>query len=352
MEHHNLFSPSSFPALSKCPCFLNLIYDKKDKYAEVGTNKHELFNKIFSDGFKDIKDDDVLWSYEKCTELSVEFFGNEYATIKEFPEEKVTVYDDNLEELYFGTSDLIVTSKTKALLFDVKYGQERDYSMQMCAYARGIMDRFGFEEITCFVIYGKLKKYISYKFTYNESISIINKIINSVKDENKKPSRCDYCKYCSNISLCEESKVLVNALVEQVGPQVKNKKLVPIDNNSVITDTKTIGELLDLCRTIIKPWCDTIEYIAKQSAESGKIPDGFKQQTSRGKRFVNDIVGLFDNVGLSQKEFLECCSVNLSSLENKLHTTKKEFNKIVDNYCLRGQSTKRLIKETEQESDE
>jgi len=350
MEHHKQFSPSSFPALSKCPCFVSIT--DSNKYAEYGNNKHELLSKIFVNGLKDIRDEEVNWVYEKCTELAIDFFGSEYATVKILPEEKVTVYDENLEELFFGTTDLIIVSKTKALLFDAKFGQERDYTMQMCAYARGIMDRLGLTEITCFVVYGKLKKYVEHKFTFEQSVKLIDVVINSVKDENKKPNRCDYCKYCSNISLCEESKVLVNTLVEQVGPQIKNRKLLPIDNNAVITDSKTIGELLDLCRTIIKPWCDTIEYIAKQSAESGKIPDGFKQQTSRGKRFVNDIIGLFDNVGLSQKEFLECCSVNLSVLENKLGTTKKEFNKIVDNYCLRGQSTKKLIKETEQESNE
>lgn len=341
MAHHKLLSPSSFPMFSKCPCFSSEGSKPRD-YSDEGVLKHELFaNCLISN--KLCEDENINWAFETVQEIFKNYYPNEnFNTVDKLIEDTILIEDDNLNEISFGTADLII----KDILFDLKNGEPREYIKQLMMYGRGYMQSVGLKSMKVIEIYPRVRAIKEYSFTLEECIRETNRIISMVMNPNKTPNPNEYCKWCGVAATCSALNNHALSVASYIDESYKNK----IDNWNPknITDPEQLKILLKLWKTVLKPFGEAIEYQAKELAINNNIlPNGYRLQIRKGNREVPDLEKLFKNTDLSPKDFLSCCKISLDPLREKLKLSKAKFDEWITPFCVNKPDVKTLVEKAE-----
>lgn len=346
MDHSKFLSPSSAPALLSCAYYERTEEDSEN--AKRGRELHAEFEKALKEDNPDLLENEGLsWAYEQIIYIKGEHFNNKILELGHnyFIEEKLIVEDEYMNEVTFGTADLLIEN----VLIDLKTGfKERDYSTQMALYALGAMQRFMYEEIKVYLLYSELKVVESFTITRKDAEEVLALLL-KIKTEKERfcKKKSEYCSWCKHFVTCEEANVDIKGVIKEYTGEVVNY------HSSQLTCPKEMGRLLTISRDFMKKWCDAVEFHAKQMAEGGIIPEGFEYKEKRGNKKINNLFELYKKAkenNVEDKEFFNNCSMSLTNSKKVFKLKGKEFDNLVEPFCSRGASTKQLTKKKVKES--
>lgn len=192
-----LLRPSLLPKLAQCPHFVSS--PDAGEAAERGTRMDTAFRNLLMgvDEFKACQHlqpdekESVLWAVKTVRMLC----ANEEVIV----DKKRCAFPQWHPRVTGGEADGICPALSK--LFDLKSGQIRNYWEQQASYAKSIMEREFLDELTCHLLFCDQKQIVTRKFTYQEAISIVNDVVESV-DRGDGPRLCDYCGWCAAQDTC------------------------------------------------------------------------------------------------------------------------------------------------------
>jgi len=175
----------------------------------------------------------------------------------------------------------------------------------MMAYAYGNMAREFCDEWTCYLIFCDQQRIVKHSFNYEEAKVGVEEILAKANDPDKKPTPCEYCKWCSNSQTCQALAVAANDTLEIVDndiqanlAQLKEYLAADPERLSVFLKKASIfnSELVDWAKDLIRERLTNNEPVV-----------GYKLQNSKGIEYcdaetiysatqecsVEDIIGLF-----------------------------------------------------------
>jgi len=138
-------------------------------------------------------------------------------------EDKVELMIDG-EPVTFGYFDAYFRQSDTGYLFDLKTGMQRDYVMQMCVYASALAQRDSLTTVKCYLLYSKYREVASFTIDAEAGLGLVSDVVASVKDPDRIPSSCDYCKWCADRTVCHINnpdralKALVRSCKKNLGP--------------------------------------------------------------------------------------------------------------------------------------
>ncbi len=331
MDHHPTLSPSAFPGMALCPCFQN---GGSNEATERGSAQHELLEHCLKSGFTKVGQAKKEFTKAVDTEGLAEVqYGLdkvlEFTSDDREIETKLSLIDENFEEITFGHADVLEDFDELCWLIDYKSGEEHDYSMQMKVYARMAMDKYGVKSCHVMEVYGRKRWYKEYTLSYEDTAEVLE-VIARVNNPDKQPQPCEKCNWCRHFMTCEAVVQHVTAGVmeynERKGAEDEKfkEKVYVADlparlasyDASKIEDPKQMQLLLDLL-PVLKKWTDSI----KQHIESRIIKDGIKvpgyEVVSKSSESLNkdETLAIFHASGLSPEVFTECCTVGITKLK-------------------------------------
>jgi hypothetical protein len=95
---------------------------------------------------------------------------------------------------YEGEVDAFSLSKRRS--FDLKSGMERDYTLQMAAYAAGFMTREFLGEWETILLFCDNQKLVRRSWSLDEAEELIRPVIDKVRSPETGPTLCNYCSWC------------------------------------------------------------------------------------------------------------------------------------------------------------
>ncbi len=336
--------PSALPALDQCVCFQS--DDVKRDYSELGTQRHaELARRLEGkpeDPFAKPLDDESLEAIDWAFEY-IQMTRNGDLLVEQPIEIAVGHNGDGFK----GTVDCRDLNVYNVWDFKWRY---RDYSVQMAAYALGIMQAEWSELITVHILFGESMKAVKYDLSLDEAEKIVNDIVAKV-EAGGKPTPCEYCNWCKRKATCPALEARVKAIQE-------GREDWELDNyhGTQIDDPEAMAKALILAREV-KAWIEGIEYHAKRLAEkNGGLP-GFKLQTRQGRASITNIPEACRISTLPPDDFLAICSVSPNKIVTAVFESNKEaytskasaeraIKKALEPVTERGESSISLVKET------
>ena len=192
-----LLRPSLLPKLAQCSCFVSS--PDAGEAAERGTRMDAAFRNLLMgvDEFKACQHlqpdekESVLWAVKTVRMLCS---GEEVIA-----EKKRCTFPQWHPRVTGGEADCVCPALGK--LFDLKSGQIRNYWEQQASYAKSLMEREFLDEVTCHLLFCDQQQIVTRKFTYQEAISIVNGVVDSV-DRGDGPNLCEYCGWCAAQDTC------------------------------------------------------------------------------------------------------------------------------------------------------
>lgn len=349
-----MIRPSALPMLAACPSWES---SGGNADTDAGTLRH-LYLKCLLSGCKFVTESD--WDGHEGGRLkalsgedraAVEWAA-EYVRVKAptsdhklLLEHHVNPLDAEFKPIFPNGGTLDVDCGP--VLFDLKW-RERDYEAQMAAYALGMFQQDGWQEIEVHLLFAETKRAQVFKLTEAGAEAIVNRIVAAVNDPNRKPNPCDYCGWCARRLTCP-------ALLEKANAVIAGREDWKLEqwHGSKIESAEEMGKALCLARQL-SDWCESVEFHAKEMAlKKGMMPTGFKLQQRQGNRFVSSVSDAFPLAGLPQAEFLKACDCKPSALFeayaifNQLPkaTAEKEVCRKLGDVLQHKQSTVSLVAE-------
>lgn len=301
--------------LKQCPCFESDPSGSQD--TDDGTERHrKLAEALKSDSIADIDGEDgdaITWARDYIK-------GN--APITQYPlviEQKLTLVDEDLNELMSGTPDQVCGN----YIFDLKW-RPRDYSAQMAAYALMVMQDGGFDKVFVRVLFGANRSVVEIVFDYESAHKIVSGIVKLANHPGKEPKLCDYCSWCSKILTCPAVAGKIEGLEKGYSDSPRAQSWHP----SEMETGEQIADALWIAKKVVKPWLESIEFHAKEAMiKKGLSLPGFELKPRAGKKYITDVAEAYKLLGLPQEKFLECCDVRLNS--SKKYPDKKALDKAI-----------------------
>ena len=202
MNHHANKSPSSLPAKSACSYFKS---KPAGAAARAGTKQHKATEEVlavYMGEFSEMKiynslcqtqKENVDFALMSCLDLAKQYSVD----LLDFRvEQKICVFrEDSFEAETFGTLDL----SFKNVIVDHKFGEIRDYRLQMNAYALGLIQKYDYSHVVIYENYGK-KRYLKepYYFTIEDDAEELFLLFEEIDNPKKSPTPSDYCDWCEN----------------------------------------------------------------------------------------------------------------------------------------------------------
>lgn len=258
--------PSSLPKLAACPCYESTPGEASPA-AQRGTRLDEVFRAVMQGAELPALDAEdaaaVVWATDALKQLAD---GNHTITSDELC--KVT-----LPNGMTGTCDAVVPGKW--FHADLKSGLVRNYREQMAAYALGLMEQYFVDSWTAHLLFCDAQKVITHEFTYAEAQAIVDGIVATVSNPQKKPSVCEYCSWCAKAETCAPRMAALDS------------SLATTDQSfaAVLADPVRLGEFLVKCKVFEKFW-DSAKDKAREVLEAGGEVPGWKLQKGRTSKFV------------------------------------------------------------------
>lgn len=270
-----LLRPSLLPKLAECPCFVSS--PDAGEAAERGTRMDTAFRDLLMgvDEFKACQHlqadekDSVLWAVQAARMLCS---GEEIIVDK-----KRCAFPQWHPRVTGGEADGICPALAK--LFDLKSGQYRNYWEQQAAYAKSIMEREFLDEITCHLLFCDLQQIVTRKFTYQEAISIVNGVVDSV-DRGDGPRLCDYCGWCAAQDTC----TLRNRAAHDMLSLVDSGKLES-SFAKIVKDPFSLAEFVTKAEVLESYAKKGKKKILEYLMDDVEVP-GFKKVSCKGKDSV------------------------------------------------------------------
>tara|TARA_R100000808_G_scaffold5748_1_gene17323 strand:- start:3510 stop:4520 length:1011 start_codon:yes stop_codon:yes gene_type:complete len=295
MEHHQTRPPSSGTAQFLCGSYRP--EGRGSAATEKGLGQHEwledkLNNKPVRKEVPEDEQANVKWAYE--------YVLDNFDIPKLQVESKVTILDDEYNELSFGTRDLWDGRN----LGDFKSGQQHDYRAQMAYYVLGTCQREGVTSVKVHEIYTKFFWAKVYEMTKEEAQQVVDAITENIEKDVPKPN--EYCSWCVKRIECP---AFTTALVE-VANDIEPSSGFALEN---LDTPESVNRAMVFAKRIRK-WCDGVEGIAKDMLKDGEKLNNFEYKSRKGANYIADIPKAFEILGLTQDEFLKACNVSNTSL--------------------------------------
>lgn len=259
--------PSSLPKLAACPCYES-IPGEAGPAAQRGTRLDEVFRDVMQGAeLPALEADDasaIVWASDVLRELA-----GDCHVITTDKVCKVT-----LPNGMTGTCDAIVPGRW--FHADLKSGMVRNYREQMAAYALGLMEQYFVDSWTAYLLFCDAQKVISFEFTYAEAQAIVDGIVATVSNPEKKPSVCEYCSWCAKVETCAPRMAALDS------------SLATTDQSfaAVLADPVRLGDFLAKCKVFEKFW-DSAKEKARETLESGGEVPGWRLQKGRTSKYIS-----------------------------------------------------------------
>jgi hypothetical protein len=196
-------------------------------------------------------------------------------------ESKLKVKTPNIE--HEGTEDCRIPSLSVSC--DLKSGQVRGYYEQMAAYAYGNMERDFAPEWTCYLIFCDQQKIIKHHFSYDQSKAIVEEVLESANDQGKKPSPCEYCKWCANSQTCQALAVAANDTLEIVDNDIQ-ANLAQL-KEFLAADPERLSVFLKKASIFNSELVDWAKDLIRERLTNNEPVVGYKLQNSKGIEYCD-----------------------------------------------------------------
>jgi len=355
-EHHSTLSPSSFPMLAKCPCFKA---GEPGEAAQSGTRQHKYLETLLK-GDAVVSFKDTIKSEVEQAEWAADFIRL-HTGDNRLIEERLSLIDDEFEEITFGTLDVVCMANRaqgdKLVVMDYKSGEDHGYLPQMAVYARMAMIRFAVESCEVYELYGRRQYPKKYDLNISDTDFIFD-IIAATKNPEKRPCLNEFCKWCSSQGKCPQTVGAITKVATEYEPggEIATLPIATVKtwHASQITDPGQMSMVLTVAEYIGK-WADTVKAHAKAAALKGMEIPGYILKDGNQKREFTDITEAYNASGLDADEFLACCTASVSQVEKaiarkigfKTPTAKNardSINSAIGGVIIRKQNTPSLVK--------
>jgi hypothetical protein len=306
---------SSLPKLAQCACYESASGESSPAAAR-GTKMDEAFRFALAGDSSKIElldtDDDkkaVIWAINQ-----VQAIAGDKEIISD--ESKLKVKTAGIEHI--GTEDCRIPSL--CISCDLKSGQVRDYENQMMAYAYGNMAREFCDEWTCYLIFCDQQRIVKHSFNYEEAKSGVEEILAKANDPDKKPTPCEYCKWCSNYSTCNGIATAVNDTLVVVDSDIKAnvaqlKEYLAADPERIsvfVKKANIFNELVDWAKDLIRERLTNEEPVV-----------GYKLQNSKGIEYCGAEALYSATETLSKFEIIDLFGGKIKANDLREFTEKK-----------------------------
>lgn len=295
MDHHQTRPPSSGNAQLLCGQYRP---DGRGSAAtEKGVGQHEWLEDMLKGRpvRKPVPDDQlagVNWAHE--------YVLDNFDIHKLEVESKVTILDNQYNDVSFGTRDLFDGRN----LGDFKSGQQHDYKAQMAYYVLGTCQKEGIGSVMVHEIYTKFFWAKVYEMSREEAQEVVDRITINIEKDFPQPN--DYCGWCVKRTECSALTTALTTVAKDVEPASS----FALEN---LTTPESVNRAMVFAKRI-KKWCDGVEGLAKDMLKEGTKLDNFEYNTRRGNTYISDIPKAFELTGMTQEEFLGACSVSNTAL--------------------------------------
>jgi hypothetical protein len=121
---------------------------------------------------------------------------------------------------YEGEVDAFSLSKRRS--FDLKSGMEREYTLQMAAYAAGFMTREFLGEWETILLFCDDQKLVRRSWSLDEAEELIGRVVDKVRSPETEPTLCSYCSWCKWKLTCP-ARLEELAIIESVAKKLDAK---------------------------------------------------------------------------------------------------------------------------------
>lgn len=266
---------SSLPKLAQCACYESASGESSPAAAR-GTKMDEAFRfALNGDPTKitslDNEDDQkaVCWAVYQVTQIA----GDRHIISDE---EQLKVKTPGIDHI--GTEDCRIPSL--CISCDLKSGQVRDYENQMMAYAYGNMAREFCDEWTCYLIFCDQQRIVKHSFNYEEAKAGVEEILAKANDPDKKPTPCEYCKWCANSQTCQALAVAANDTLEIVDNDIQ-ANLAQL-KEFLAADPERLSVFLKKANIFNSELVDWAKDLIRERLTNNEPVVGYKLQNSKG----------------------------------------------------------------------
>lgn len=352
-EAQEILRPSKLQQYAACPGSYQMQFGMPDEpslEAEEGTILHACVAKNTVEGL-DAEQEEMVLSCRAFLEARIAASCLGTATF----EQPIEVRNAAGNLLTKGTCDVLLTGKgDHCEVIDWKFGRvpvpDAARNLQLAAYAIGAMQLVKASSCTVHIYQPRIKHHAEYTFTQPEAIlsNIQTVIARATKKVLILNAGEEQCRYCKAKAVCPAFRKTCDSLA------------VARDNADALATPETLADYYSRAQ-IAKKFVATIEDAMKAYLDEHGECCGYHYKEVAGKRECTDIAGLHCAVDgvISPSEFLECCTVSISSLEaafiEKLCATaavsggkitkkdaKAKFAEMTERFVGRGKSTRRI----------
>ena len=313
---HAKHSPSSLAYKEICPGFKNR--EESSPAADEGTLLHKTLETGITDGLVD----EQLQVVEMCRGYieSLEAAAKSVGAISILREVQLNIAGG----LTFGTTDYLLVSpgSRSADLVDFKFGRntvpDSEINPQVQAYVLGAFEKFpDIDLIRAHVLLPRRDEVFVADYSRADMDRLRLRISTIIsRCEHPEPELCptDNCLWCSRQATC--AALHKHALTVANG--YEGELQIPDQfHPGQIIDPTMMSRALALAR-ILEKWCDSVKHHALQMRLGGQEIPGHELRTRAGIRKITDSLAAWAAVRdrLSPDQFVACCDVSISKLEN------------------------------------
>lgn len=294
MSKHHDMSPSRWPGLIECNCYVSSPVESDA--AKEGTRQHGQLEQLLSGETVADATDGVKWAFDEIIAI---------ATAHTIHCEHRLPYLDGKDEAYYGRIDSWVFDGETLHVIDFKSGRETDmdYRAQLAGYALAVIQAELLlpKAIQIHILYGASQSHV----TYTVSLAWCREVYEQVKSQYASTEKAQtpntWCKYCANKDNCDAVRGYAVGIAKARAANISDSFWKQVSHPSTITDPDLMGKCLHV-KSIVKEWCESVDYAAKQMVETGLVPTGYSASVKKGNREIVNIPDFMKALGITRGE--------------------------------------------------
>ena len=229
-----------------------------------------------------------------------------------------------IPDITWGTSDVVLLTGKRITLIDYKFGRwvvdDPKDNMQAKAYTLGAFHKFP-EATTAEFIFLTPRHELEQTAMFKRDEAMgwtdeLKTIVERAEDESS-PYQPDSenCLFCGTKSRCPELQKRAMEIAEDY-----DGLLLPESaKTTALTNPAQLQRALDVA-AVMERWAKNVRATAMELRLEGVEIPGYELKQTKGNRKIKDVVGVWGALKeiIPQEEFLDACSVSISTLEKKL----------------------------------
>ncbi|QHI70487.1 DUF2800 domain-containing protein [Tichowtungia aerotolerans] len=317
---HAKHGPSSLKNKEICPHWQNR--PGSSEAADEGTKMHEAAEAGRLDGLTPEQIAQVHECLEAVDQIQAEIPGCIRYT-------ELTV---DVCGLTFGTADVILLGAHSATLVDYKFGriqvEDAETNLQGQAYALGVFDLFGVDEVTVVFLQPRCDLRTEHTFTrsadYDRMRDRVATVIEKAEDPNGPYNpHPDNCQYCGAKALCPALTAKAMMVVEKLPERLE---LPAVMDPLEIAEPDQMALALRLAPVLVE-WAKAVKAHALEMVRNGQEIPGYQLKHRSGRRVIKQLEAVWDIVhaefDLPLEQFLPACSISVTSLEKAVKSIQE-----------------------------